>query len=97
MACLRGRELKNAAERVCNGYSNLTIGATAEVVRAHTIMMLCYGAVYEEGERTRVLRDRSGIHHAYDHSMGTAESFDYLPTVHVANALQPGKSHRSCL
>ena len=89
MACLRGRELKNAAERVCNGYSNLTIGATAEVVRAHTIMMLCYGAVYEEGERTRVLRDLR--------SMCTAESFDYLPTVHVANALQPGKSHRSCL
>ena len=97
MACLRGSELKNAAERVCDGYSKLSNVATAEVVRAHTIMMLCYGAVYEEGERTRVLRDRSGIHHAYVRSMGTAESFDYLPTVHVANALQPGKSHRSCL
>ena len=33
MTCLRDSELKNVAERVCNGYSKLKNVATAEVVQ----------------------------------------------------------------
>ena len=35
--CLRDSELKNAAERVCNGYSKLSNVATAEVVHTHSL------------------------------------------------------------
>ena len=33
MACLRGSEVKNTTERVCNAYSKLKNIATAEVVQ----------------------------------------------------------------